>query len=313
VRGSFSLGGVKAVARERFLVVTADDYGIGPDTSQGILDLAAQRLVTATVLLVNSPHADDAARAWQFAGRPLELGWHPCLTLDAPVLPASQVPSLVDTDGRFWPLRGFLRRLWLRQIQPAHVEAEFRAQLLRFVDLVGQTPTVVNAHHHLSVFPPVGRILRRLLGRCRPRPYMRRVWEPWHVLARVPGARLKRLVLSGLGQAEARRQAAEGFPGNDWLAGITDPPCVADPDFLYRWLTLVPGKVVELTCHPGYLDASLIGRDGSLADGQLQRRVGEYNLLAQPRFREALRRAHFTLLSPADLARRVQRGPAHAA
>ena len=39
----------------------ADDFGIGPGTSQGILDLAAAgRLVTATVLLVNSPHRESA-------------------------------------------------------------------------------------------------------------------------------------------------------------------------------------------------------------------------------------------------------------
>ena len=33
----------------------------------------------------------------------MQLGWHPCLTLDRPVLPRARVPSLVD-DGRFRPL-----------------------------------------------------------------------------------------------------------------------------------------------------------------------------------------------------------------
>ena len=45
---------------QRYLVVTADDYGIGPATSQGILELALQERVTATVLLVNSPHAESS-------------------------------------------------------------------------------------------------------------------------------------------------------------------------------------------------------------------------------------------------------------
>ena len=35
---------------KRYLVVTADDFGIGPATSRGILDLAGEGLVTATVL-----------------------------------------------------------------------------------------------------------------------------------------------------------------------------------------------------------------------------------------------------------------------
>ena len=44
----------------RFLIVLADDYGIGPETSRGILELAARGVVTGTVLMVNSPHAPEA-------------------------------------------------------------------------------------------------------------------------------------------------------------------------------------------------------------------------------------------------------------
>ena len=94
----------------RYLLVTADDYGIGPETSRGILDLGREGLVTSTVLLVTSPHASAAVQAWCEAGQPVELGWHPCLTLDRPVLPVDQVPTLVDSEGRFWPLGKFLRR-----------------------------------------------------------------------------------------------------------------------------------------------------------------------------------------------------------
>jgi len=47
----------------RFLVVIADDYGIGPETSRGILELAVRNLITGTVLLVNSPYAEEAVRA----------------------------------------------------------------------------------------------------------------------------------------------------------------------------------------------------------------------------------------------------------
>src|SRR5205807_1556815 len=126
-----------------------------------------------TVLLVNSPHADQAVRAWRQAGAALELGWHPCLTLDRPVLPAAAVPTLVE-DGRFLPLGAFLRRLCLGAIDPEQVAAELHAQYQRFLDLVGHPPTVINAHHHVQVFPPVGRILLDLLARQRPLPYFRR-------------------------------------------------------------------------------------------------------------------------------------------
>jgi predicted glycoside hydrolase/deacetylase ChbG (UPF0249 family) len=297
----------------RYLVVTADDFGIGPATSQAILDLAARGLVPSSVLLVNSPHAEEAARAWRQSRAPLELGWHPCLTLDRPVLPADRVPSLVGPDGAFWPLGRLVRRLYQGRVQSAEIEGELRAQYRRFLDLVGMPPPVVNAHHHVQVFPPVGGILRRVLADQRPLPYVRRVQEPWSALAAVPGARCKRAFLTVLGRREARQCQRAGLPGNDWLAGVTDPPWVADPDYLARWLTCIPGRVVELTCHPGYLDATLIGRDCTTDDGLLLRRVHELDRLRDPAFLDACRRAGLTLVPASALTSLPARGSAHAA
>src|SRR5262249_53181296 len=152
-----------ALDATRYLIVTADDFGIGPATTQGILELAARGLVTGTVLLVNSPYAEAAVRAWKQAGNSLELGWHPCLTLDRPVLRPNKVPSLVQSDGRFWPLGDFVRRLFSRRIHRAEIEAELRAQHLRFRDLTGRMTMLVNSHHHIQVFPPVGQILQAIL------------------------------------------------------------------------------------------------------------------------------------------------------
>jgi hypothetical protein len=63
----------------------------------------------------------------------------------------------------------------------------------------------------------------------------------------------------------------------------------------------MPGRVVELTCHPGHFDATLEGRDGSPADGQLQRRVDEYQRLGDPGFVEAIRRGGFVLVTAGAL------------
>jgi predicted glycoside hydrolase/deacetylase ChbG (UPF0249 family) len=290
------------VPGKRYLIVTADDFGIGPATSRGILYLAERGLVTTSVLLVNSPHAESAVRDWRQAGRPFEMGWHPCLTIDAPVLPPDLVPSLVGPDGRFGTLGSVMKRLALGRISAGEVRAELQAQYRLFLDLVGRVPTVVNSHHHVQIFPLIGNALLDLLCEQYPRPYVRRIRESWSMLSRVPGARVKRAFLSLLGNRNARRQASMGFPGNDWLVGVTDPPCVSDPHFLARWLTRVSGRVVELTCHPGYLDETLIGRDCTPDDGMLQRRVRELHLLQEAPFRGACRRGGWTLAAPAALA-----------
>lgn len=286
---------------KRYLVVTADDYGIGAETSRGILELATLGRVTATVLLVNSPHAEPAVRVWQQSGRPVQLGWHPCLTLDRPIAPAERVPSLLRPDGTFYPLGSFMKRVALGLARPAEIECELRAQYERFIELVGQPPSVVNSHHHVQVFPPVGSILHKILSGRRRMPYIRRVREPLSMLRAIPGARAKRAFLCFLGRREARLQERGSFPGNDWLAGVTDPPHVHDPEFLVRWLSRIPGEVVELTCHPGFRDETLVGRDCTMTDGQLERRVQERSLLRDESFAAACRRAGWTLVSPADL------------
>jgi len=299
--------------RPRYLTVIADDYGIGPATSQGILDLAVRRRLGGAVLLVNSPFAEAAVRAWRQAGQPLELGWHPCLTLDRPVMASHRVRSLIGNDGRFRPLGLFLRRLLLGLLRPAEVALELHAQYRRFIDLVGHPPAFVNSHHHVQVFPPIGSILLEILAQGRARPYLRRVQEPWHMLRLVPGARNKRLMLSFLGRRCARLQDRIGLPGNDWLAGITDPECVHDPDFLVRWVRHMPGQMVELACHPGHIDPTLVGRDCTLEDGQLKRRVREFQHLRDPRFLDAVAAAGFTLVPPSHVVRLSKQGPAHAA
>lgn len=80
-----------------------------------------------------------------------------------------------------------------------------------------------------------------------------------------------------------------------------------------RWLKRVPGSVVELTCHPGYHDPDLVGRDCTEDDGQLERRTRELALLRDPGFRAALQQAGFRLIAPAEVGRPGARAAARAA
>ncbi len=249
----------------RALVVVADDFGIGPATSLGLLDLAGQDRLSASVLLVNSPHAVEAVRQWRRAGsnRHLELGWHVCLTMDRPILAARAVPSLVRDDGTFLSLGQLLGRLAAGQIVPGEVRAELEAQYDRFCQLTGQFPALVNGHHHVHIFPGIAPILFDLLAGQEPLPYVRRVCETFAMLRAVKQARLKRVFLATLGRRCRPQLKKLGFPGNDSLVGVTDPQGLAHPDEataiqrLGRWLATAPGPVVELVCHPGHPDPAL--------------------------------------------------------
>jgi predicted glycoside hydrolase/deacetylase ChbG (UPF0249 family) len=229
------------------------------------------------------------------------------LTLDSPILPAEQVASLVQGDGRFHTLGTFITRLFTGRVSYHHLVAEFQAQLNRFREQVGQEPWVVNAHHHVQVFPQVGAALREVLSSCQPRPYLRRVRESFHTLRTIHGARCKRGFLSMLGGWQARRQASAGFIGADRLAGITNPPFVQDPEFFTRWLCNIAGDTVELTCHPGEHDPSLLGRDAEPGDGNLERRTQELHLLLQPEFSKRIVEQGFEVVRPSDLLSRTMK------
>src|SRR5207237_230441 len=141
-----------------------------------------------------------------------------------------------------------------------------------------------------------------VLNRLPQKPFLRRVVEPVSMLTRVPGAKVKRFLLSALGRRLAKRSRALGLPGCDIMAGTTDPACVADECFFTRWLGMVPGSAVELACHPGYRDETLIGRDCCADDACIDRRVHELSLLRLASFPEACRRAGFRLIAPAELS-----------
>ena len=282
----------------RLLLITADDFGIGPETTRGIIDAALQGVVTSSVVLVNSPFVEESLRIWDARGRPVELGWHPCLTLDAPILPASRVPTLVGTDGRFHRLSQFMKRVLLGRINPAEVRAEFRAQFERFLELVGAPPANVNAHHHIHVFGVVLDSLLHVLSDLPSKPFLRRIVESSRTLRTVPGARLKRAFLAFRGRSAANRQAAAGFPGNETLLGVTDPQHVSNPQFFNQWLASSSGELVELACHPGYPDSTLAGRD----DDPLHRRPHELELLMKPEFQDQVRAAGYRLVTSMGLA-----------
>jgi chitin disaccharide deacetylase len=283
------------------MTIVADDYGIGPETSRGILDLARDGILTATVMIVNCDDAERAVDAWRKAAPDADLGWHPNLTLDRPIAPPESVPTLVRPDGTFWPLGDFLKRVLLRKLSYDDILREWRAQYRRFVDMVGSPPPVVNSHQHVSLFPPAENALFDLLAEEGHRPYLRRVVEPFRPLIRIPGARIKRSVLSVLGHRVARRAAARGLPGCGQLIGVTDPDCVTDADFWTRWIRLADRKFdVEICCHPGYSDATLEGRDCDSTESLL-RRPRETQLLLSPTFREIRSEFQWLAVRPSQL------------
>uniref|UniRef100_UPI00358E3159 carbohydrate deacetylase isoform X2 n=1 Tax=Myxine glutinosa TaxID=7769 RepID=UPI00358E3159 len=99
----------------------------------------------------------------------LPLGLHVNITEGKPVADLDQlehdsrVPSLLGPDGTFCGKHGFRQRLEEGGIDLDEVEKEIRAQILRFVLLVGSHPKHADGHQHFHVLPGVNSVFACVL------------------------------------------------------------------------------------------------------------------------------------------------------
>ena len=140
------------------LIVNADDYGRTVGVARGILRAHRAGIVTSTTAMVNMP--DIAASLRLARGEPaLGLGVHLVFTAGAPVLPAEQVPCLVDPGGSFWSAGVWQTRL--DKLDPDELWAEWQAQLAVFRAEAGE-PDHLDCHHFLHLYPPIFALYLRL-------------------------------------------------------------------------------------------------------------------------------------------------------
>lgn len=126
---------------ERYLIVNADDFGLSPGVSQGIITAHQTGIVTSASLMVRRPGAAEAV-AMSRDCRRLALGLH----LD--------LCEWVCTDGE-WSLR--------YEVVPLHdvvaVRDEAGRQLDAFRALVGREPTHLDSHQHYHMQEPLRAII----------------------------------------------------------------------------------------------------------------------------------------------------------
>jgi chitin disaccharide deacetylase len=271
------------------LVVTADDVGLHPATTDGAIQGFDHGIVTACSLVATGP---DFGRAVELLrARPgLAVGVHLTLVNGAPLQGAGAVPSLVGRDGRFLPgFAAFLRRYLGGRVRLGEVAAELEAQVERVL-ATGLPVTHLDGHQHLHVLPEVLGIVLRLarehgIGALRTPIETRRPG--------VPAARSASLaVLNILGRQARRRARAAGITTSDHAAGIAWAGHL-DTERLLAFIAEARGAT-ELVCHPGTDNTALAAALGWDADWET-----ELTALCDPRVREAIHQSGLALTSPA--------------
>lgn len=217
-------------ATARFLVVNADDLGLSAPVNAGIAAAHERGIVTSASLMVRQGAA-AAAAAYAAAHPALAVGLH--------------------LDLGQWD---YVNGEWMAAYRrcdgedPAAVEAECRAQLQLFRELVGRDPTHLDSHQHIHMSEPGAAVATRIAAELA-------------VPLRARGIRYE-----------------GGFYGQSGR-GEPVPEAIAVESLLGILASLPPGWT-ELGCHPG------LGMGAESSYGQ--ERETEVRTLCDPRVRERI-------------------------
>ena len=137
--------------KEKYLIVSADDFGISEPVTDGILMAHLEGIVTSTSLVVNTADSERAASLARQTPS-LDVGLHLNITEGKPILSPRDVPTLVDESGEFLTKTEMISRIKRLRVNPRHMEAEFSAQMKKILES-GLRPTHLDSHHHIHIYP----------------------------------------------------------------------------------------------------------------------------------------------------------------
>lgn len=213
------------------LVVTADDFGLTPGVTDGILEAHRSGIVTRASIIA-------AGRAFEYAVR--QSREHPRLALG---LHFTLVEEQSVSDPRI-PLPGSYAGVVLGRIPSEFVEAELRAQLRKCLD-AGLKLTHIDSHQHVHALPSIMRIVLRVAAEHG----IQRVRLP---LASPSFSSPAKSALCLLARYDRLR-----FPGRfvcDRMAGLFESGLLTEA-VLLRIVDSLGEGTTELVCHPGKQDA----------------------------------------------------------
>jgi chitin disaccharide deacetylase len=207
------------------LIINADDFGLTKGCNIGIIKAMKEGIVTNTTVMINMPHAQEGIELAK-QNDIIQMGLHLNLTCGRPVLDAMEIPSLVDEDGNFYRRPSLL----VGKMNIEDVERELRSQIKKF-KTTGLSLTHMDSHHHSHMYPEISQIAAKLA-------------KEEGVPLRSPNQDIKRLL------------DQKGVVTTDYFT-IDFYDKGATIDSLKKTIENHHEGVLEIMCHPAYLDQDL--------------------------------------------------------
>ena len=216
----------------------------------------------------------------------LGLGLH--LTIAAgrcpPVLPASEVPSLVREDGYFYD-----NPIWQEHydtFDPDELRREIEAQCALFIEAAGRPPDHLDSHYHAAYRHPAA--LRATFDLAARYDIPVR-----HVFGGTANFEEGLNRLGGEKWYDGLRRVFDDTSVPRWAAHFIALSPDMTPDQVISMLQNVSEQgMTEMLCHPGYVDAVL-----ESVDTYTTGRESEVRLLTNPTILAAVQQANIDLVT----------------
>ncbi|MGV8985247.1 MAG: ChbG/HpnK family deacetylase [Cypionkella sp.] len=261
-------------------ILCADDYAQNSTISAGILELAQNRRLSATSVMVNGAGWPADAPGLAALAEGLAIGLHLNLTHGAPL---GLMPRLAPR-GRFPGVGGVIVASLMGRLGLTEIAAEIDRQLQAFEAALGFPPDHLDGHQHVHTLPGIrGCVLSALSRRYPGRPILLRdPADGVSALLRRPQAR-KAAMVASLSAGFAAQAHKAGYVTNAGFSGFSD---FADRPYRVQFDRFLrsPGSWPMIMCHPGLAGST----DDSTADPIAARRPQEYEALCAYEGLEAL-------------------------
>ena len=280
---------------DRYLVINADDFGLLPEVNRGIIECFRAGSITSATLMVNTAGTSEAVSLARECPE-LGVGFHFNLTQGKPIADPERIPTLVDTNGSFYPRHEFEKKAVAGKIDGRDVEKEFIEQMKTFRNYA-LNATHIDSHHHIHLFPAVFKVLCAHAAGCHlplriPRVDFSFIRPSFDIRA------FKSLVRKLLLAALIIRNSVHRF------AGVTTPtkflsiydyiplPKKIRADHYFKLLAAAAPGITEVMVHPAYVTDKL---DRMFSEAHIKEQ--ELEALCSFSYKDAAQKKQFRVVS----------------
>lgn len=134
-------------------IFNADDFGISTGVNQAIFKAHTEGVLNSTSIMITLKHVPEALEMAKKMPN-LKIGLHGNLTNENAVLSASEIPLLVNSDGKF--KHGFVNLAVLSLLHPKELKRQAKAEIKAQIEkakAAGINLSHLDSHRHIHMIP----------------------------------------------------------------------------------------------------------------------------------------------------------------